>query len=68
MPISKEVLVRSDCNQPYPGGMLSDNDLKILWVSRTLTNIDFQYGEELLGLERSEIEVERRVTSKSNCC
>jgi len=35
--------------------MLSEVDLKILWVSRTLTNIDFEYAEELLKLERSQL-------------
>lgn len=42
------------------GGMLTENDLKILWVARTLTNIDFQYGEDILSLRRSGIEREQK--------
>lgn len=33
--------------------MLSEIDLKILWVSRTLTNIDFRRDSELLRVEES---------------
>jgi hypothetical protein len=41
-------------------GMITENDLKILWVARTLTNIDFQYGEDILNLDRSGIEAEQK--------
>ena len=42
------------------GSMLSENDLKILWVARTLTNIDFQYGEDILNLGRSTMDAEQK--------
>jgi hypothetical protein len=52
---------RHHCSrQPSNQGTISDKDLKILWVSRTLTNIDFQYCEDMLDLERSTIEVEQK--------
>ena len=35
--------------------VLSDLDLKILWVSRTLTNIDFQYEPEFIRLKQSPV-------------
>ena len=46
--------------EPVHEGMTTDDDLKILWVSRTLANIDFQYCEEMLTLERSTIEIEQK--------
>ena len=36
-------------------GILSDLDLKILWVSRTLSNIDFQYEPEFIRLKQSPV-------------
>jgi hypothetical protein len=48
-----------DPEEPADGGRPTDCDLKMLWVSRTLANIDFQYCEEMLILERSTIEVEQ---------
>ncbi|WP_230532471.1 hypothetical protein [Microvirga roseola] len=36
-------------------GILSDIDLKILWVSRTLTTIDLQYEPKLVKLEKSSV-------------
>ncbi|WP_201833515.1 hypothetical protein [Microvirga zambiensis] len=39
---------------------LSDNDLKILWISRTLTNIDAQCCEDILSIEQSELEIEQK--------
>ncbi|MBA1157826.1 hypothetical protein [Microvirga mediterraneensis] len=39
---------------------MTDNDLKILWVARTLTNIDFQYGEDILNLDHSAIDAEQK--------
>jgi hypothetical protein len=60
MPVNKDVLPRKRPAKPLLKGMISENDLKILWVSRTLTNIDFQYGEDLLSLERSNIEIEQK--------
>jgi hypothetical protein len=60
MPVNKDVLSRMRPARPSSEGMISENDLKILWVSRTLTNIDFRYGEDLLSLERSPIEIEQK--------
>jgi hypothetical protein len=37
-------------------GILSEIDLKILWVARTLTNIDFEFESELFRLEKSHLE------------
>lgn len=39
---------------------LSDNDLKMLWISRTLTNIDAQCCEDILSIEQSELEIEQK--------
>ncbi|MCB5176052.1 hypothetical protein [Microvirga lenta] len=36
-------------------GFLSETDLKILWVARTLTNIDLQYESDLLKLNQSRV-------------
>jgi hypothetical protein len=36
-------------------GTLSNLDLKILWVSRTLTNIDFQYEPEFIRIKQSPV-------------
>ncbi len=36
-------------------GILSELDLKILWVSRTLSNIDFQYEPEFIRLKQSPV-------------
>lgn len=60
MPISKDVLPRTNCSRAPDEGMITEKDLKILWVSRTLTNIDFEYGKEVLNLERSNIEPEQK--------
>lgn len=60
MPVSKDTLTRSGHTSAPHGGMISENDLKILWVARTLTNIDFQYGEDILNLDRSGIEEEQK--------
>ncbi len=34
-------------------GILSDDDLKILWLSRTLSDIDYRYEPEFLRLRQS---------------
>ena len=60
MPVNKDALTHPDREPDRSRGMLTDNDLKILWVARTLTNIDFQYGEDMLCLERSGIEIEQK--------
>jgi len=60
MPVNKVALPRKHSAKPSSESMISENDLKILWVSRTLTNIDFQYGEDLLNLERSTVEIEQK--------
>jgi hypothetical protein len=42
--------------KPAPkDGILSELDLKILWVSRTLSNIDFQYEPEFIRLKQSPV-------------
>jgi hypothetical protein len=60
MPVSKDILGRKPPTQPSSERMLTETDLKILWISRTLTNIDFQYGEDVLNLDLSDIEIEQR--------
>ncbi|KLK90618.1 hypothetical protein AA309_24575 [Microvirga vignae] len=35
------------------GGMLTELDLKILWVSRTLSDIDYRYEPEFVRLRQS---------------
>ena len=39
---------------------LSEYDLKILWVARTLTNIELQCEAELTRLEKSQADEEQR--------
>ena len=47
--------------EPLPDlGTLSDDDLKILWIARTLTNIDAQCCEDILNIEQSELEIEQK--------
>ena len=41
--------------RPSGYGILSELDLKILWVSRTLSNIDFQYEPEFIRLKQSPV-------------
>lgn len=53
-------LTQKDMGKSSPERMITERDLKILWISRTLTNIDFQYGEEILNLERSNLEIEQK--------
>ena len=60
MPVSKDALAHHCSTQDRRGGMITENDLKILWVARTLTNIDFQYGEDILNLNSSGIEIEQK--------
>lgn len=60
MPVSKDALAHHCSAQDRRGGMITENDLKILWVARTLTNIDFQYGEDILNLNSSGIEIEQK--------
>ncbi|EIM25631.1 hypothetical protein [Microvirga lotononidis] len=60
MPVSKANVSDAHPGRKAPRGMITDNDLKILWVARTLTNIDFQYGEDILNLDRSPIDAEQR--------
>ena len=59
MPVTKPLTQQLLTNEPQRG-MITENDLKILWVARTLTNIDFQYGEDILNLDRSGIESEQK--------
>ncbi|QRM31130.1 hypothetical protein [Microvirga sp. VF16] len=60
MPVTKEPLTQQLLTDEPQRGMITENDLKILWVARTLTNIDFQYGEDILNLDRSGIESEQK--------
>ncbi|WP_262030450.1 hypothetical protein [Microvirga sp. Mcv34] len=60
MPVSKASVSNEQPRRKAPRGMITDNDLKILWVARTLTNIDFQYGEDILNLESSAIDTEQK--------
>jgi len=60
MPVDKTDLTDQRPRRNAPRGMLTENDLKILWVARTLTNIDFQYGEEILNLDHSTIDAEQK--------
>lgn len=60
MPVTKDSLTQQRLTGDAHGGMITENDLKILWVARTLTNIDFQYGEDILNLDRSNIEVPQK--------
>jgi hypothetical protein len=60
MPVAKDASTRPCTMNDAHGSMITENDLKILWVARTLTNIDFQYGEDILSLDRSDIDVEQR--------
>ena len=39
---------------------LSEDELKILWISRTLTNIDAQCCEDILNIEQSDLETEQK--------
>jgi hypothetical protein len=41
-------------------GILSEIDLKILWVARTLTNIDFEFESELFRLEKSHLDGDQK--------
>jgi len=60
MPVSREASAHPGHMRAPHGGMITENDLKILWVARTLTNIDFQYGEDMLNLDRSGIDAEQK--------
>ena len=60
MPINKDVLPREHAIRPSSDGILTEDDLKILWVTRTLANIDFRYGEDILNLETGNIEIEQK--------
>ena len=60
MPTIKALFDEEHRNSPPREGMLSEIDLKILWVARTLTNIEFRHCEDMLELERSLIEIEQK--------
>jgi hypothetical protein len=60
MPISKAMSDEDRKSRPRREGMISEDDLKILWVARTLTNIEFRYCEDMLELESSPIEIEQK--------
>ncbi len=60
MPTSKALFDEDHRKGLHREGMLSETDLKILWVARTLTNIEFRHCEDMLELERSVIEIERK--------
>jgi hypothetical protein len=60
MPASKALFDEDHRNGLHREGMLNETDLKILWVARTLTNIEFRHCEDMLELERSPIEIEQK--------
>ncbi len=60
MPASKALFDEDHRNGLHREGMLNEIDLKILWVARTLTNIEFRHCEDMLALKRSPIEIEQR--------
>lgn len=60
MPVGKASMSDKNPGRNPPKGCITDNDLKILWVARTLTNIDFQYGEDILNLDHSAIDAEQK--------
>ncbi|WP_262296385.1 hypothetical protein [Microvirga sesbaniae] len=60
MPLDEDALMNPCSARSNQVGMITENDLKILWVARTLTNIDFQYGEDILHLSRCAIEAEQK--------
>ena len=60
MPVSNETSTHPGHARVPHGNMITENDLKILWVARTLTNIDFQHGEDMLNLDRSGIDAEQK--------
>ncbi|PVE20914.1 hypothetical protein DC522_29610 [Microvirga sp. KLBC 81] len=60
MSAERAFLAQNDFSNASSERMITERDLKILWISRTLTNIDFQYGEEILNLDRSDLEIEQK--------
>jgi hypothetical protein len=62
MPQEENNLTGSDKTSSYKRGILSELDLKILWLARTLTNIDLQYEAELFRLEESCIPVDLKIS------
>ncbi|MGO4523522.1 hypothetical protein AB4097_01525 [Microvirga sp. 2MCAF35] len=60
MVVNRTGVTKQRPERQSPGGAITDNDLKILWVTRTLTNIDFQYGEDILNLSHSNIDAEQK--------
>ncbi len=60
MPTSKALSDEDHRNGLHREGMLNEIDLKILWVARTLTGIEFRHCEDMLELERSPIEIEQK--------
>ena len=44
-----------ECDAGPKSGVLTDIDLQILWISRTLSNIDFQYEPEFIRLKQNPL-------------
>jgi len=60
MPGFQDKLSYRSKNDAYQRGILSELDLTILWCSRTLADIDFHYESELLRLDQSSVEEDRK--------
>jgi len=60
MSTERSSFAQKDFSKSSSDRMITEHDLKILWISRTLTNIDFQYSEEVLNLDRSDLEIEQK--------
>lgn len=54
MPDDPNTSTRTGKNTPPHKGMLSETDLKILWLARTLSNIELQHESELFRIEQSD--------------
>jgi len=60
MPRNRNDLSRFSKENGQQLGILSELDLTILWYSRTLADIDFRYESELLRLDQSSVEEDRK--------
>jgi hypothetical protein len=53
MPDDPSTPPRTGSNNARQRGILSETDLKILWLARTLSNMELQQDSELFRLEQS---------------
>ena len=60
MPVRQLIPTSTFHSEEFSRESLTDNDLKILWISRTLTNIDAQCCEDILNIEQSDLEIEQK--------